>query len=496
MFEKVTPESVGLSSRQIRKYINKLEENGLATHAIIILRHDKICYEKYWEPFTSKDLHRMYSQSKSIVSIAVGFAVQDGLMSLDDPIIKYFPKEVTQNASPYVKIQTIRNMLMMSTGFPERTDLWFTRKPKDRVKDYFDASVEFMEEAMIPGTIFTYDSDGSFVLCAAVERVTGKYLMDYLREKLFDYIGVSEEAYCLQCPGGYSWGDSGIMCTPMDMLKIALFVMNHGQWNGKQILNEQYMREATSNLISTDRTGTVVLEKNGYGYQIWKLKGNCFLFSGMGCQYALGIPDKDILFIYNGDNQGNPIAATTIIDCFFDLVVNEVNSDCIDVNAYEYEKLIEYSNNLILHHCIGQAEHKLMKQINNKEYQLTPNTMGIKSLKFVFDGQKGAIEYVNQQGYKKIVFGMGYNEFGLFPQEGYSNDVGSEKTIGYYYRCACSAEWQTGNILHISVQIIDKYFGRLDIFIAFKDENAFSIRMCNSAEDFLSEYTGQAVGMC
>ena len=178
---KTTPESVGIKSEKIREYIEVLEECGLSTHNIIIARRGKIAFETYWKPFHKDFLHRMYSVTKSFVALAVGFLEQDGLVNLDDPISKYFPEEIKDQPDENMRNQTIRHMLMMSTAKVEK--YWFDKPVhEDRVKFYFEND----NVSRPSGTIFQYDSMGSFVVGAMVERVTGKPLMDYLREKFMD----------------------------------------------------------------------------------------------------------------------------------------------------------------------------------------------------------------------------------------------------------------------------------------------------------------------
>jgi len=110
-----------------------------------------------------------------------------------------------------------------------------------------------------------------------------------------------------------------------------------------------------------------------------------------------------------------------------------------------------------------------------------------------FEGDKGTFAYVNEQGYKEIPFGLGYNEFGSFPQEGYSDEMALEVTTGHFYKCAASASWVESEKLFILVQIIDKYFGNLGITIGFKDDRTV-VYMQKEAEYFLMEYEGFAGG--
>lgn len=492
MFEYAQPETLGISSKNIEQYIKELEKAGLATHDVIIMRHGKILFEKYWEPFNEAFLHRMYSVSKSFVAIAIGFLIQYGKISLNDKIVDILPQNLTKGTNEKMRLQTVRNMLMMSTGFPLENGNWFGRKPENRVRDYFEHSTGI---GKTPGAIFEYDSTGSFVLGAAVEYISGKSLTEYLREKLFDKIGVSKGAYFLKCPGGNSWGDSGLLCTPRDLLKVAQFTMNLGEWNGEQLLDRAYMKEAISCLISTDTNGTVHPGCYGYGYLIWRQQQNSFFFNGMGCQFAVCIPDKDMIFIYNGDNQGNPLAKSVIIDNFYKIIVDNAGNNEIKADTEAEQSLTKYCDTLKLHTCKGTIKTAFTDIINGKSYEMSDNPMGISEIKLTFGSNGGCFEYINNQGKKKLPFGMGQNIISPFPQEGYSDEVGNTYAKGNYYRCAASAAWIEERKMILDVQIIDKYFGRLFITFSFVDEKSVCMTMTKTAEGFLEEYEGFASGI-
>lgn len=486
MFTYAKPEEAGISSKTIRKYIEVLERANLATHDVIIARGNKIIYENYWQPFDKNFCHRMYSVTKSFVAIAAGFLIQEGKLSLDDKIVDLLPKEDTVGANEGIQNQTIRNMLMMSTSHPGVS--FFEEKPADRVKHYFSSSKTANKA---PGTFFEYDSPGSFIVGAVIERITQKTLLEYLREKLFDKIGVSDTPYMLKCPGGHSWSDSALLCTPLDLLKVARFTMNLGEWNGEQILDRDYLKEATSPLIPTASNWPFL---HSYGYLIWTLQQNSFFFNGMGAQLAVCIPHKDLILIYNGDNQGFESAKPIVVDNFFNMISDSAKDGEIEENIDEYNNLCEYSKSLKLWHCKKTDRSPLEEKINGKTFRMSDNPMKITSAKITFTDDGGVFEYTNEQGKKALPFGIGRNEFALFPQTGYAKDTATISCPGHRYRCASSAEWSTDTMLYMSVQIIDEYFGRLHIYFSFKDENNVAIQMQKIAEDFLHEYEGYAKG--
>ncbi len=495
MFEKVTPESVGVSSGNIEKYIRLFERYHLPIHSVIMMRRGKVFYENYWKPFDKDYLHRMYSITKSYVGIAMGFLIQDGLVDLDAPAVNYLDEEITKNAGEYVKKQTIRNMLMMCTGGTCKVSHFFAEKPADRLKHYFDRSApEYKEVSHIPGTLFEYDSTGSFVLGAIVEEVSGKTLLEYLREKLFDKIGVSKDVYMLQSLGGHAWSDSGLICTAMDLARTMQFLLDGGKWNGEQLLDADFIKNATSNLISTNETGYVGQRSCGYGYQIWKTEHESFAFFGLGMQYAMAVPEKDMILVVNGYCQGSLIAKSIILDRFFEEIEEPAVEGELPEDSDAQMALLEYSKGLELYSLRDSFEDNVASEVSGKEFVMDKNPMGILRMKFTFTDDVCTLDYTNEQGDKTIYFGIEKNVFGVFPQEGYSDMVGNEYAPGNYYKCASSATWTHERNLQILVQVIDKYFGRLFMRVTFTEDGKLAISMHKDSENFMNEYQGYAEG--
>ena len=485
----ITPEKAGISSAKIQEFIDVLEQKQLSTHDVILMKGNDIIFEKYWAPFNKDFLHRMYSVTKSFVAVAIGFLEQDGMIDLNDKIVKYFPDENKKHNEVNMQKQTIRDMLMMSTS---RLDCgWFSAKPEDRVRFYFE---EGEKSSRVPGTTFHYDSTGSFVLGALVEKLTGMPLIDYLRVKLFDKIGISKEAYMLKCPGGWSWGDSALICTARDLLKFSRFVMNYGKWNGEQLLNEKFLRDATSKLVDNNTKGVETYDSQGYGYLIWRTYDNSFSFNGMGCQFGICVPDKDLILVYNGDNQGKEHAKNIIFENFFRLIARTASDKPLPENSAAADALEKRTADLKLAAAIGESESAFADKINGVTYKLMDNPMEISKICVELNGKKGKLKYTNAQGDKVLEFGMCENAFGVFPQEGYADMVGTKTTTGMFYKCAVSATWTEPQKLFFKVQVIDKYFGTLNITLSFKNDEV-TVFMNKCAEDFMNEYEGYAWGI-
>lgn len=483
--KRATPESRGVSSADIQHYLEILEANHLPLHNLLIARGDAILFEKYYPPFTPDMTHREYSQTKSLVAIAVGFALQDGLLTLDDTVEQHFAAEMEGIDDPNFRRLTVRHMMMMATARPAMN--WFDRRRPDRVRQYFQ---DARPGSRPGGSFFEYDSSGTFVVGSLVERLTGKPLMDYLREKFLDEIGVHPDARCLKCPGGHSWSDSAALIRPEDMLKIGRFMLNGGSWNGKQLLDREFVRTATAKLIDTHIPGSSI-ESMGYGYYIWKAYGEGFYFNGMGSQFTLCVPETDMILVVNGDTQGLPNCPDIILGNFYREIVEKAG-DPLPENPAAAAALAEYAAPLKLFAAYGEKSSPMAAKISGKTYALTENPMGISQLSLTFDDQGGRLILHKAGGEKVLPFGLTENAFYPFPEEGYSNEIGGIPGTRPY-RAAASGAWSSPDTLWIKLQLLDDYFGNADFRLTFA-EDTLTLSVSKTAEDFLWDYQGSAEG--
>lgn len=483
MFENTIPEKIGINSKNILRYLKKSEERGLFMHSVIMARGNQVFCEAYWKPFNEKSLHRMYSTTKSYVGVAVCELAAEGKISLDDKIIKYFPDKLPSNIHPFLEAMTIRHMLTMQTCMTSVN--WFGQNVTDRLQHYFN-----FKPSRYPGTGYDYDSVGSFVLGALVERITGKSLLDYLRDKCLNEIGFSTEAFCLTAPGGHTWGDSALLCTARDQLAFGRLIANEGKWNGKQLLNYEYLSQTVDKHTDTIDIGLSAYDNMGYGYQIWKCYDGAFAFLGMHDQLMIYHPKTDIIFVCTA---GNPpgLSRGIIIEDFYNFIIDNVCEETSN-NEDDYLELKKYCESLKLKAATGEKYSEFENKINNKKFITEPNNMGITEFTLSFNTDGGKFTYVNAQGEKKIEFGRKENIYQQFPEFGYSRDIGGMSCDGNTYKCAASFGWVEKQKLSIIVQIIDDYIGLLNITIGFNDDYAL-LDMCKSAEDFLDEYSGCAV---
>ena len=486
MFEKITPEAAGISSDAVREFILACERHGNTLHSVLMMRGDRIFSETYWSPFHADFCHRMYSETKSFVGVAVGLLLEEGRLSLDDKIASFFPVEAGENLPSFLAEQTVREMLTMTTA--GISEYWFTSKEHDRTKIYF-RNTSIVRPA---GTIFEYDSPGSQVLCHLVEKLTGKPLLTYLKEKLFDRMGTFRTAHMLKTPTGVTWGDSAMLCTARDMASFGRLVMQYGLYEGHRLMNAEYLRTATSRLVDNDPEGYGGPFSYGYGYQIWRAERG-FAFVGMGNQLTLCIPELDFLFTCTADDQGKTSARAVLMAELFDRIVDHLG-DPLPENQEAAARLASVSESRKLRAVTGERTSKTAERINGKRFVAEENPMRITEFSLCFSEEEGVFSYTNATGKKEIPFGLARNVFGHFPQGGYSGEIGTVSGgADYFYRDAVSGAWRDESRFTLLVQIIDQYFGNLTVAFAFKDDTV-TVRMTKTAEAFLSEYNGDLVG--
>lgn len=296
-----TPEEVGVCSKEVQAFIDECIEKGRELHSITVIRHGKIACEVYREPFSPQCRHMMYSVSKSFTSTAIGFAVDEGYLTVDTRFVDIFPEARTDKHDEYLEEMTIEDLLTMRSGknvsiFMDRTrDRWF--------RDIVDSP--WISE---PGTEFLYISENMYLLCCCIHKLTGMSVIDYLRPRLFEPLGM-EDPFWEKCPSGVEAGGWGLMITGEDLAKFTYCYQQMGKFGGKQVIPEYWVKEATAyhadNAGSSDTSDSVV----GYGYCFWRNAGyaKSYRADGMFCQFGIVFEDLDACITMTGgeiDEQG------------------------------------------------------------------------------------------------------------------------------------------------------------------------------------------------
>lgn len=469
-FKTTAPEKLGIPSDALVNFLKRLEAQQLPLHSAIIMRHDEICMETYYAPYDKDTLHRMFSITKSFVSVAIGLLAEEGKLSLDDKIVDYFPeKKPASGFFPYTAMLTIREMLAMTTCHDKTT--YKNAGTDDWVSTFFTTP-----PTHVPGTNFAYDTSSTHVLGALVEKLSGMKLLDYLRSKGLDELGFSKDAYVLCDPCGISMGGSGLCATSRDILIMMMLIANDGSLNGKQYLPKDYIISAKSKHSDPYGKQSTLEEMQGYGYQIWMTRNGGYVLFGMGGQLALYVPDKDIFMITTADAQGRQGGVQLIYDAFWDEIYSRIEDNELPENAAAYKSLESFCASRELCHIPGDVFSPLAECVNHVKYVCDSNNCGVQSVQLDFGSpESGTLSYKNETGNHKLTFGTGRNEYGIFP--------------GYDLKYAASAAWRMENYLLIKIQIIDSAVGNMYIGLSFKDDFV-TVMLRKTVENLFNEYNG------
>ena len=499
MLERVTPESVGIPSSKVTAMLTEFKKAGLSMHSVMLVRNGKVFAEGYSDYFDSNAKHRMYSTSKSYAAMAVGLLIEDGLVSLDDTVEKMFPERILDSTDERIRKTTLRDILTMRGPF-YKTSYSVSRGDRSWVDTYFNKTTDLRE----PGTEFTYDTSGSYMLCVLVEKLTGKTFLEYLKEKALLKMGFSEDAWCVCAPEGHAWGGSGVMCTTEDTAKFAMLVLNDGRFENEQLLPEWYVKEAKTPIADNSSDTTDQFGGKGYGYQIWMSRHSDgtegFSFLGMGDQNTIVVPKHDLIFVMTADNQGYtcpdgypdpPVtkrpSRRIIYDAFDKYILPYVSDTPLEENKTAYENMLQVLSKMKIPVQEGSAYSSIMPDIDGVCFNASSVDSDWKSFSVLFENNGGVLRYSTHRGDKSIPFAWGENVLFTLDEPQYSGRaIGHPNGIGY--RSLASGAWTNEHTLIIRVQVIDDYFGNMRLTFDFSDKDHVKVSGRKTAEWFLDEY--------
>ena len=289
---RATPESQGVSTESIINFIRTADQDVNSMHSFMLLRNGKVVAEAWWEPESASKPHVLWSLSKSFTSTAVGLAVQEGKLSVDDEVLKFFPEETPGDASANLKAMRVKDLLTMATGHKDEVNL---RTETDWINAFLKHPVPHK-----PGTHFKYNTPATFMQSAIVQKVTGEKVVDYLQSRLFDPLGIEAPKWD-ENPQGVSLGGYGLYLKTEDIAKFGQLYLQKGNWNGKQLVPESWIATATSKQVSNGSSPNSDWEQ-GYGFQFWRCRHNAYRGDGKDGQFCVVIPEQNAVVVMTANS--------------------------------------------------------------------------------------------------------------------------------------------------------------------------------------------------
>ena len=370
-FPRTTPEAEGMSSTAITAFVDALQAPGRpldTVHSVMVLRHGNVVAEGWWSPYTADANHMMFSVSKSYCSTGIGIAVGEGLLSVEDTVLSFFPDDAPDHPSANLQAMKVKHLLAMNTGHHEdTTGAVFRGEGDDWARIFLSLPVEHE-----PGTWFVYNTGATYMLSAIITRLTGQTLLDYLTPRLFDPLGISGATWDTD-PHGISIGGSGLHIRTEDIARLAQLYLQGGAWNGTRILSPDWVAEATSVHSDNSNTQTNPDWSVGYGYQFWRCRHGAYRGDGAFGQFCVVLPEQDAVLAITGGLQD----MQAVLDKVWEHLLPAFGNVPLPPDPEAFAALQHKLANLTLGQPIGQAVSPISETLADRTWSLAPNALGL-----------------------------------------------------------------------------------------------------------------------
>ncbi len=413
-----TPEAEGMNSGLVNSFINHL--TGLPevdVHHFMMLRHGKVIADWHAAPYQADQLHTLYSASKTVTAMAVGLAVDDGLLTVDDKVSKHLRDKMPATLPPALDSLTVRNLLMMAAG--REPDLTIPEGDADWLTAWFAGDFSGV------GQRFIYDSMCTHALAMIVTRVTGRPMLEYVRERIFTPLHITQADWEL-APDSVEAAGWGLRLHTESEAKLGQLMLQQGQWNGRQLISDQWIHDMTQRLITTREESSQELSWGesiarffrsiwhtirswftgynvddyylGYGYQtkaIQHPRAECYFAAGYGGQLIYVVPSLDLVVVINGraSNYGDELNAL-YYKLVEPMIEEEWNSEASLVAA-------------TIQPPQGEATHPMEPQLLGRTITLDENLLGITTIEVAPDGNDRVFTMTDKRGPLRAVAACG-----------------------------------------------------------------------------------------
>lgn len=265
-----------------------VKEKGIGIYGMVVMQNGREVGRRLWR---CEERNNIHSLSKSFLSCAAGIAIDEGLLSLDDQVISYFPEKISGSPSKAQEALLIRHLLTMSPGHTrpllmgnQRDDL----EELDWVKHFLNQPFEKM-----PGSFYQYDTGNSYLVSAIIQRQAGQTLLEYLKPRLFAPLNIRNPQW-FTCPLGITLGGGGLHLTISEIARFGQMLLDGGMYEGRQLVPRAYLEQATQKQIDTAAQYEKKDWVEGYGFQFWRCSWkDAYRGDGAYGQYAVILPGQD-----------------------------------------------------------------------------------------------------------------------------------------------------------------------------------------------------------
>lgn len=423
--EKATPESQGISSSAILNFLNKVNEQGFEVHSFMLLKNGKNVADCWWKPYAAEYRHQLFSLSKSFTSMAIGLAIEEGLLTTETLVADIFTdemKELGEKVDEKIKRMTVKNLLTMGTGMTYENWDWEGEKPNN-ILGFLSSHVKNE-----PGSAFFYNTLATYMCSAIITRLTGQKLVDYLMPRLFEPLGI--DPVWDEDNLGISFGGFGLNIKTEDIAVFGQMLLQKGKFGGKQLVPESWVEEATSKQINNGDEADNDWSQ-GYGYQFWRcIPDGVYRGDGMYGQYCIVMP-----------KQNSVIAVTSNVDMgkFMKLIWSDLLPELDGVEALpenaDYNKLVEFGTRQTHLKVNENAELYPNFRAAYKFSSEVSNELKLKKISFDFENGECLVAFYGDEIHQPVYVIR-------FKQNQWLETAKPFWEHGSYYRAVCYGEWK------------------------------------------------------
>ncbi len=433
-----TPEAVGVSSNAVYNLIDALEHHVAGMHSIMLLRHGQCYAAGWWHPYSAERKHTLFSVSKSFAATAVGFAVKEGVLSLDDRVITFFPEQLPAAVSPHLEAMRVYDLLTMTTGHHvDATAALLASADGNWVRAFLAQPVEHA-----PGTYFVYNSAATYMLSAIVQRMTGQRLSEYLAPRLFVPLGITNTGW-ETCPRGIDIGGWGMAVTTEEIARFGQCYLQQGVYGSQQVIPADWVAQATAYQVPNG-TDAASDWNQGYGFQFWRCRHNAYRGDGAFGQFCVVLPEHDAVIVIT---SGVDDMQQVLNQCWEHLLPAFAAAPLPD-NAQAANRLRERLAGL---HIAPRGQQYHRPDNYHATFSLEPNRSGYQQVQIATSAAGGTIRLQGQAGTTTLAYAPGQWHESTTDWA----DMSLPLSRPAVRRVCASGGWESADTLRIRVLLIE-----------------------------------------
>jgi CubicO group peptidase (beta-lactamase class C family) len=437
-----TPERQGISSSDILDFVDTADRQIDQMNSFMFVRHGYVVAEGWWGPYDAGTPHILYSLSKSFTSTAVGLAIGEGKLSLDDEVLKFFPADAPAEPSANLKAMRVRDLLRMATG--NQTEAPILTQNLPWTKTFLAHPVPFK-----PGTHFMYNSPATYMLSAIVQEVTGMTVLAYLKPRLFEPLGIDSPTWVAN-PQGISAGAYGLSLRTEEIARFGQLYLQKGNWKGKQLIPSQWVDEATARQTANGSSPNSDWDQ-GYGYQFWRSRHNTYRGDGAFGQYCMVIPEFDAVIVITSGVRD----MQSVMNLVWEKLLPAMKPNHLSENAVARRKLEAKLAGLVVKLPSGQPTMPLASKVSGKWFAFPKNGRNIEAVSFDFNSSTPVLN-VRTTG-REIRTPIGIGSWRKTPN-GFANGLDKFLTVPEQPLLAASGAWSANDVFNVKLVLYQTPF--------------------------------------